>query len=85
MYWIPSSLFQASQTLAMKNENVRLFLGLQPLRQAAPPPPPPPTDAYDQVPIKKIVGLCRGTKKVEVGGIVYKTLLEELELLCRKD
>lgn len=40
MYWIPSSLFQASQTLAMRNENVRLFLGLQPLRQAAPPPTP---------------------------------------------
>lgn len=40
MYWIPSSLFQASQTLAMRNENVRLFLGLQPLQQAAPPPAP---------------------------------------------
>lgn len=40
MYWIPSSLFQMGQTLAMRNEHVRSFLGLQPLRQAAPPPTP---------------------------------------------
>lgn len=31
MYWIPSSAFQTCQTLAMKNDSVRLFFGLLPL------------------------------------------------------
>ncbi|CAM9160222.1 unnamed protein product [Laminaria digitata] len=52
MYWIPSSLFQASQTLAMRNESVRQFLGLQPLRQAAPPPTPAGGNA--QLPSKAV-------------------------------
>lgn len=52
MYWIPSSLFQIGQGMALKNASVRTFLGLKPLREpprgAVRAPPPVPGDSSSQ-------------------------------------